>query len=273
MKPLPIENHVPRELLEPLYGKRVLITGANGFVGRWMYETLLQVKDIVAQWGGIHDRRGWGYAETQDKFDFVIHCTTDGDELERAMECLAPDGRMLYLSSGAVYGEQTCREAYGEHRQAIPTTVYGAKKRLHEMQCRNVAVIARLFSFIGPGLRRHTGKEFLEADPIQVKNPYATRSYLYAGDMARWLWTVLFKGQVGQCYNVGSIRGRTVLDFAKSCSEIRGKCVLWPDKPSFEFGTDYYVPDTSRAENELGLRKEVGLEDAIRRTLAWQRDE
>ncbi len=265
MKPLPVEGHVPASLLEPFRGKRVLITGANGFVGRWMHETLTDTDVDFAVCLAVVGRKGWENANGQ-QFDYVVHCTTDGDDLERAMELLAPGGRMLYLSSGAVYGEQTCREAYSEHRPAIPTTAYGAKKRWHEVLCREVAVVARMFSFVGPGLRRHTGKEFLENNPIYPNSDTSIRGYQYAGDMARWLWTVLLKGAVGQCYNVGSNAETRVDRFAGLCGKVRGVEVHY----RLQTGGDYYVPDTSRAEHELRLRQEVNLEDAVRRTLAWQ---
>lgn len=263
MKPLPIEKYVPPELLAPLAGKRVLVTGVNGFVGRWLYET-----------AGISARFLYGAGRGQielaceatftGKYDYVLHCTTDGDDLDKAMACLAPGGKMLYLSSGAVYGQNSWPK---ETDIFLGNSAYANKKIQHEAKCKDMAVIARLFTFIGPGLRRHTGAEFLTANPIKVKNYAAVRSYMYAGDMARWLWTILLHGKVGEAYNVGNRVAMSVLEFARLCAAIRSvDC----DMQMLEGKTDTYVPNTNKAELELGLKCEVGVSDAIRSTLEWQ---
>lgn len=282
-KPLPVEGHVPRALLEPLRGKRVLITGPNGFVGRWMSETLKHA-NVGAH--TFHLGRGqWSYASHIPAFDYCVHCTSEGDGvgsiIERAKRC---GGRVLYPSSGAVYGtamrlnEKSWEVAkyLGEQRPFKeddpyrPFGKYGEDKVRHERLCleSGLATVARLFTFVGPGLRRHVGREFLEADPIKVKDDGAVRSFMYAGDMARWLWTILLKGHVWRCYNVGSGEPATVMSLAKECSHARGVKVEI-DHQAEQVGT-HYVPDTTRAETELGLRCKVGLVEAIGRTLAWR---
>ncbi len=280
MKPLPITDCVPRELLAPLRGKLILITGSTGFVGRWMAETLLHADPnaMVARTSGDGDLEQFARMYPDVRFDYVVHCAKDGLGLEQAMSLLKPGGKMLYLSSGAVYGK--IKEPVIEDRHQPSSGIghwmagcghssYGLDKVQHERKCRNVAVIARLFSFIGPGLRRHTGKEFLEADPIHVKNPLAVRSYLSAWDMVNWLWTILLNGQVGRAYNVGSKEAMHVNAFGVKCASIRS-CYITSDRSPSNF-TDYYVPDTTRAETELGVRQTVSLADAIRRTLEWMK--
>jgi UDP-glucuronate decarboxylase len=278
VKPLPVEGHVPRDLLMPLRGKRVLVTGPNGFVGRWMLETLRHAgvgADIVTLSHGQ-----WNFASHIPTFDYCVHCATDGDGIgsvcERAKRC---NGRVLYLSSGAVYG--VCKDLAGDRDVEVrrpfteddpfrPLGKYGEMKAKHELVCvdSGVATIARLFSFVGPGLRRHVGREFLEADPIKVKADGAVRSFMYAGDLARWLWTILLRGQVGRCYNVGSNEPIHVSEFGNVCGTVR-KADIHQNHAVPQDGT-YYVPDTSRAANELGLKCEVRLANAIERTLAWQ---
>lgn len=260
MKPLPVEGHVTPELLAPLAGKQVLITGAKGFVGRWMHESL-EASGVECICWGVGRREPYPVLA----YDYVLHCATDGDDLDRAMSMLASGGKMLYLSSGAVYNSRNCpTELHGVY----PTDEYAAKKLRHEEQCKDVAVIARMFTFIGPGLRRHTGAEFLTANPIVCKCDFATRSYMYAGDMARWLWTVLLNGRVGEAYNVGSNLPMSVLGFARLCGQIR-RVDVELDTDLAQVGNEY-VPSISKATEELGLKCRISVGDAIRRTLEWQ---
>jgi len=99
------------------------------------------------------------------------------------------------------------------------------------------------------------------------------RSYLYAGDLAVWLWTILLRGTAARAYNVGSEVATDIAGLANTVAsvfdpplsvEILGS--PQPDRP-----VDRYVPSTQRARTELGLSLHVTLDDAIRRTADWYR--
>ena len=99
----------------------------------------------------------------------------------------------------------------------------------------------------------------------------AVRSYLYASDLAVWLWTILFKGPSGRAYNVGS---EDALNIAALAREVDAAL---PPKVGVNIASEAisgaavhrYVPSTARAHEELGLSFEVPLREAIRRTYAW----
>jgi dTDP-glucose 4,6-dehydratase len=99
--------------------------------------------------------------------------------------------------------------------------------------------------------------------------PY--RSYLYAADLAIWLWAILFRGASGRPYNVGSERGVTISELARAvAAEIQPQAsievagVPRPGAPP-----QRYVPSTRLARAELGLEEWISLEESIRRTAAW----
>ena len=97
------------------------------------------------------------------------------------------------------------------------------------------------------------------------------RSYLYAADLAIWLWKMLFVAPAGQAYNVGSDEDLSILDLAQTMVATLGQTtaidvakVPVPGAPILR-----YVPAITKAQKELGLYPSVGLKEAIRRTAEW----
>jgi dTDP-glucose 4,6-dehydratase len=98
------------------------------------------------------------------------------------------------------------------------------------------------------------------------------RSYLYAADLAVWLWTLFLKGVPGRAYNVGSEHSVTLQELAKTVShELGASGVTVLGKPDPKGGEDRYVPSTLRIRQELGLEENFSLPEIIRRTASWYR--
>lgn len=249
-------------------------------------------------------------------FDFVLHgaapttnheaqkpselksCLVDGAErmLDLASSCGAK--RFLYLSSGAVYGEQPeglshIPESYrGTPERPDGDNAYAEGKRASETMCKLFAnetgipcTIARCFAFVGPHLPldQHFAIGNFIADALAGRNIQIrgdgtpTRSYMYAADLAIWLWTLLFQGaescESPAVFNVGSARGISIRDLAQEVVneinpglkiEVAGRSALGAQRTQ-------YVPEIQKAETSLGLRQTIGLRDAIRRTADWYR--
>jgi nucleoside-diphosphate-sugar epimerase len=247
------------------------------------------------------------------EFSYVIHAATEAsaqlnDEnpllmldtivggtrhtLEFARRCGTP--RFLLTSSGAVYGKQPPdlphipEDHVGAPDPLEPRSAYGEGKRLAEHLCalyvQQYGVqtkIARCFAFVGPylPLDGHYAignfiRDGLRGGPIQVKGDGTPcRSYLYAADLAIWLWTILCKGESCRPYNVGAEQASSIAELA----HLVATC-FQPSPPvhvalQSQAGRlpGRYVPSAQRAMRELNLRQTVDLREAITRTIQWYR--
>jgi dTDP-glucose 4,6-dehydratase len=203
-------------------------------------------------------------------------------------------GTFLLASSGAVYGRQPpdlleIREDYlGGPDQLDPRSAYAEGKRMAEWMCATAALdapykvkIARCFTFLGPHypLNAHFAAGNFIADalagrPILVQGDGTPiRSYLYAADLAVWLWTILLHGENARAYNVGSEQGINIADLAHLVARIAapGTPVEVRATPTPGKLPERYLPSTARARTELHLQERIDLSESIRRTVAWHR--
>lgn len=202
--------------------------------------------------------------------------------------------RVLFVSSGAVYGDmpegvQKFSESDSSGPDPLSTKgAYAEGKRAAEAWgmafCEDKRIeflIARLFAFAGPylPLDQHFAfgnflRDCLGGGPIRVAGSgRSVRSYLYGADLAIWLVRMLASEISGRAFNVGSDEAVTIRQLAELFRDLGGI------KTTVDIGTESnpaesvsrYVPDISRAQQELQLGVYTSLPEAIEKSIRYHR--
>jgi len=335
-----------RSLWPDLENAAVFITGATGFFGIWLLETLLAAnrefslncrvlglsRDPARFARKAHHLAtdpavSWIEADVRD-FAFpagpvthVIHAATESSttlnaddpqamfdvcvEGTRRVLALAREkrpARMLLTSSGAVYGRQSPELSHvpedftGGPDPLDPRNAYAEGKRAAEHLCAIACLpppagaglhisIARCFAFVGPHLPLDIHfaignfiRDALAGGPIRVNGdgtPY--RSYLYAADLAEWLFTILLRGRAGRAYNVGSEEAVSIRELAERVASVAASVRADGRQPAIEIArqgrpdasAERYIPSCSTAHAAFGCTSCVSLDEAIARTMTF----
>jgi dTDP-glucose 4,6-dehydratase len=242
-------------------------------------------------------------------FTYIIHAATEAsaklnDEAphemldaiiggtRRVLDFAAQCGvkKLLLTSSGAVYGKQPPElthipEDYlGAPDPLLPGSAYGEGKRVSEHLCAVHALqhgyevkIARCFAFVGPHLPLDGDfaignfiQDALRGGPIRIGGDGTPlRSYLYAADLAVWLWKILFKAPSGRAFNVGSSCVYTIKQLADAVAGMVNREVVVAQCAMPGLSSSRYVPLVLRACSELQLNELFCLYESLRRTLRW----
>jgi dTDP-glucose 4,6-dehydratase len=254
------------------------------------------------------------FAFPAGQFDFAFHIATEtrpnyaaieAAELlagnvagtQHFLEFVRASGvrKFLFTSSGAAYGPQPTEIEFlrEDHPFAPdpmnPASAYGESKRASELLCGVATVpghcegkVARCFAFVGPHLPLDANyavgnflNDALAGRALKIGGDGTPRrSYLYAADLAAWLWTILLRGGPARIYNVGARRHFSIGEIAEIVRrEVAPQSVVEVARtPVPGAAVNRYVPDNARARSELALDEWVDLPEAIRRTAAWHRD-
>lgn len=257
---------------------------------------------IQFQQGHVDD-----FAMSELRYDYLIHgaadttaFTTEASEQERSHAIIAGTRRvldfarqsgarrLLYLSSGAVYGARAGQLSGALDNDAVGAQAlipYGAAKQKAEQLCAESGLdfgTARGFAFLGPYLPLDTHfaagnflRDARRGGPIQVRGDgTAMRSYLHPADLVVWLLRILLRGPRGRAYDVGSDEVVTTAELARLIAAAvcpSPEVIIQNAQPHGP--QNIYLPNIVRARTELKLDVAIPLRDAISRTLEFLNQE
>lgn len=198
------------------------------------------------------------------------------------------ESKILYVSSGAVYGQQPANIPYLlEDAPLLPIDSLPLNKQDYAVAKRNAEVliqslgdsglnviIARCFSFVGKYLPRDQHfaignfiEDGLHERTIAAKAAHRVyRSYLFADDLVLWLMTLVVQAaRICSIVNVGSDEEILIRDLAiKLASLFEGQVYLPTHEDS---SVDRYVPSIERAL-QMGCNIPRKLDEALGETIA-----
>ena len=202
----------------------------------------------------------------------------------------AKGARMLLASTSEVYGDPAVNpqpESYwGNVNPVGPRGVYDEAKRFSEAMTlayhreHGVEVrIARIFNVYGERMRLEDGRAIpaffnaaLRNEPLPIHGDGTqTRSLCYVDDEVEGLLRLMVGDHTGPI-NIGNPQEVTMLELAEKVQDAVG------NHPGVEFHprpTDdpkVRRPDTTLAESLLGWKAQISLEEGLRRTAPWFRD-
>ena len=204
---------------------------------------------------------------------------------------LAKQARFMLASTSEVYGDPQVHpqpESYWGHVNPIgPRGVYDEAKRYAEAltfayhRTHDVDVrIARIFNTYGPRMRMDDGRavptfisQALADEPLTVHGDGTqTRSLTYVEDLVDGLFALLVGDEVGPI-NLGSSCEVTMTELAKAVVvACRSNAAIdFVARPTDD--PEVRRPDTTQAEEQLGWKAGIGLEEGLERTVAWFLDQ
>jgi dTDP-glucose 4,6-dehydratase len=203
--------------------------------------------------------------------------------------------RFLHVSTDEVYGSLGAEGLFSETTPYDPHSPYSASKAASDHLARAWADTYGLPVLITNCSNNYGPYQFPEklipvvilkalrgeAIPVYGKGENI-RDWLYVGDHANALHTVIAKGTIGETYNIGGYNERTNLDLVRLLCELLDEFQPRTDgKPyadQITFVTDRpghdlrYAIDASKIKRELGWTPKQDHTSGFRKTVKWYLD-
>ncbi len=204
----------------------------------------------------------------------------------------AKGARFLLASTSEVYGDPQIHPQpesyYGYVNPIGPRGVYDEAKRFAEAMTmayhtyHGVATrIVRIFNTYGPRMRLRDGRvvpnfiqQALRGEPLTAYGDgQQTRSFQYVDDLVEGIVRLLQSDEV-EPVNIGNPDEFTIKGFAELVNELTGNRAGLVYQPlRTQDDPQVRQPDIAKAQRVLGWEPRVSLEDGLRRTIPWFREQ
>ena len=255
--------------------------------------------------GDFGDRALAGRLLSEQRFDAVIHLAAQAgvrssiedpqkyvrvnvDGLVALLEALKAHGprRIVAASSSSVYGNVTPVPFREDAPCAQPQSPYGASKRAGEIFLGTYAklhgfraIVVRPFTVYGPRQRPDMAiasfaRKILLGQPITLfGDGSSARDYTYVADIVDGLLGALACPVEFGIYNLGGEHPVSLAELVAALEKAAGKRAVIQRQPMQPGDVERTSADLTRARKDLGYSPKVPLEEGLRRTVAWVREE
>lgn len=194
--------------------------------------------------------------------------------------------KFTHISTDEVYGTLGDSGRFTEESPLRPNSPYAASKASGDLLVRAYyetyglpVIIVRPSNNYGP---YQFPEKFiplmitnlLEGKPVPIYGRGENvRDWLYVEDSCRAIDIILHKGRIGEIYNVGGNGEMKNVALVRQVLNMMGKdegyIKFTQDRP----GHDYrYALDNSKIEDELGWRPLVRIEEGLKKTIKWYKE-
>jgi len=221
----------------------------------------------------------------QDR-EAIFRANVEGTRLVMAAAAEeAPLARLLFVSTGYVYGDCDPLRLATEEDALRPSGLYAESKRDAEPYARAAgATVARAFNHTGPGQTTAFAVPAFAAQvaaieggaqppELRVGNLEARRDFLDVRDVVRAYHALMTRGEPGGVYNVcrgEAVPMRSLLDGLLALAAVPIRVVLDPDRMR-PADIKASVGDPSKLRARTGWGPEMPLAQTLRDTLDWWR--
>lgn len=183
-----------------------------------------------------------------------------GDAVELPMTEDHIYNNKTFYGATKIAGEHMCRAFY--HRYGLDyvglryMNVYGARQ---DYKGTYIAVIMKILDRLDQGL-----------PPIVYGDGSQAYDFIYVSDVARANICALTSSATNQCYNVGSGVQTSIKELTEKIIEISGSNLPIHYEPAGQTFVTNRIGDPYRAENEMGFKYSIDLEEGLRKLIEWR---
>ena len=308
----------------------VLITGATGLIGGCLTDILIQFSECEVYALGRNRQRAehrfqqyWNNPhfhflehdictplDCSVDFHYIIHAASNASPnffMQKPVEVMRANleglshlveyglqhhmQRMVYVSSGEIYGEGDgsvfTEESSGYIDILSPRACYPSSKRAAETLCASYnqeyqtqIIIARPCHTYGPYFTESDNRVFaqfirnvLHDEDIVMKSAGTQyRSWIYVVDCAAAILSILLKGKSGEAYNVANAESNiTIRELAEKTAAIAGRQVIMNLSDNGNTTPITKAVFSTKKLEALGWQPLFDIEEGLRHTIETMR--